>query len=112
VVLAPEEVGRLLSRLSGAYWLIACLQDGSGLRLLESCRLRVKDLDFPHRAIIVRDGKGGKDRVVTLPDDLIEPLRRHLDGRRVLFEQDCQAGFGTVYLPHALERKYPNAPGE
>ncbi len=104
VVLTHEEVARLLARLSGVYWLIACLQYGSGLRLLESCRLRVKDLDFSHRAIVVRDGKGAKDRVVTLPDELIEPLRRHLANRRNLFDQDVAAGYGTVYLPHALER--------
>lgn len=112
VVLTTEEVARVLGRLSGTYWLVACLQYGSGLRLLESCRLRVKDLDFAHRAIVVRDGKGGKDRVVTLPDELMEPLRRHLENRRTLFEQDIAAGHGTVYLPNALERKYPNAPGE
>lgn len=112
VVLTQEEVGRVLARLSGTYWLVACLQYGSGLRLLESCRLRMKDLDFAHRAILVRDGKGGKDRVVTLPDELMVPLRRHLESRRNLFEQDTAAGCGTVYLPHALERKYPNASAE
>jgi integron integrase len=111
-VLTPDEVGSLLSNLSGVHWLIACLQYGSGLRLLESLRLRVKDLDFGHRAIIVRDGKGGKDRVVTLPDELIVPLKRHLLNRKTLFERDCAAGFGTVYLPHALARKYPNAPSQ
>jgi len=109
VVLTPTEVGRVLRQLTGTHWLIACLQYGSGLRLLESCRLRVKDLDFGHRAILVRDGKGGKDRVVTLPDELIAPLRRHLEFRRNLFDQDTAAGCGTVYLPYALERKYPNA---
>lgn len=79
---------------------------------MESVRLRVKDLDFEHRAILVRHGKGGKDRVVTLPDELIIPLRRHIDNRRTLFEQDKAAGCGTVYLPFALDRKYPNAPKE
>ncbi len=109
VVLSPEEIGRVLARLSGSYWLIACLQYGSGLRLLESVRLRVKDLDFRYRAVLVRDGKGGKDRVVTLPDELIEPLRRQLEHRRNLFEQDRLAGVASVYLPHALARKYPAA---
>lgn len=71
VVLTPSEVGRVLAALSGQYWLLACLQYGSGLRLMESVRLRVKDLDFSHRALMVRHGKGGKDRVVTLPDELI-----------------------------------------
>ena len=109
MVLSREEVGRVLRNLNGIHWLIACLQYGSGLRLLESVRLRVKDVDFAHRAVYVRDGKGGKDRVVTLPDELIKPLRRHFANRRNLFEQDQRAGCATVYLPHALERKYPNA---
>jgi integron integrase len=112
VVLSPEEVGRVLGHLSGVHWLVACLQYGSGLRLMESVRLRVKDLDFAHRAVFVRDGKGGKDRVVTLPDELVEPLERHLESRKTLFERDLIAGCGTVYLPYALERKYPNAPTE
>ncbi|MDZ7787041.1 MAG: integron integrase [Halofilum sp. (in: g-proteobacteria)] len=109
VVLSRDEIGRVLAGLSGAYWLVACLQYGSGLRLMESVRLRVKDLDFEHRALFVRAGKGGKDRVVTLPDELITPLRRQLEYRRNLFEQDRVAGVATVYLPHALARKYPNA---
>jgi integron integrase len=109
VVLTPAEVARMLSKLNGVSWLVACLQYGSGLRLLESVRLRVKDLDFDHRAIFVRDGKGGKDRVVTLPDELVTPLKRHLLNRRTVFERDCAQGFGTVFLPYALARKYPNA---
>ena len=112
VVLTVDEVGRLLSHLPGRIWLVACLQDGSGLRLLESVRLRVKDLDFAHRAILVRDGKGGRDRVVTLPDELIVPMERHLAERRTLFERDTVAGSGAVYLPYALARKYPQAPCE
>jgi integron integrase len=109
VVLSPDEVGRVLAGLSGVYWLVACLQYGSGLRLMESVRLRVKDLDFDHRAVFVRSGKGGKDRVVTLPDELVTPLRRQLEHRRNLFEQDRAAGTASVHLPHALARKYPNA---
>ena len=112
VVLTTAEVASILQKLKGIYWLVGCLQYGSGLRLLESVRLRVKDLDFDHRAILVRDGKGGKDRVVTLPDDLVIPLRRHLANRRTLFERDCAEGLGTVYLPYALARKYPNAESE
>lgn len=112
VVLTLEEVGNMLRHLDGVYWLIGCLQYGSGLRLMESVRLRVKDVDFEHRAILVRDGKGAKDRVVTLPDELIVPLTRHLENRKTLFERDLAAGHGTVYLPYALARKYPNAPGE
>jgi integron integrase len=112
VVLTAVEVGRILSRLQGVYWLIGCLQYGSGLRLLESVRLRVKDFDFDHRAILVRDGKGAKDRVVTLPDELLVPLKRHLANRRTVFERDCADGVGTVYLPYALARKYPSAESE
>jgi len=112
VVLTTREVGEILARLKSVHWLIACLQYGSGLRLLESVRVRVKDLDFMHRAILVRNGKGGKDRVTTLSDDLIVPLQRHLENRKTLFEQDMQQGFGSVYLPHALARKYPSAPEE
>ena len=112
MVLTPEVVAALLAELSGQYWLIACLQYGSGLRLMESVRLRVKDVDFSHRAIYVRDGKGGKDRVVTLPDPVVTPLQRHLETRRTTFERDTAAGFGTVEMPYALARKYPNAPRE
>ncbi len=112
VVLTQAEVAVILRELKGVHWLIACLQYGSGLRLLESVRLRVKDLDFDHRAVLVRDGKGGKDRVVTLPDELVVPLKRHLANRRTAFERDCAQGVGSVYLPHALARKYPNAPLE
>ena len=107
-MLTPAQVGRILGNLNGVYWLIGCLQYGSGLRLLESIRLRVKDLDFDHRAVLVRDGKGAKDRVVTLPDELIVPLKRHLANRKTVFERDCVQGFGTVFLPHALARKYPS----
>ena len=110
VVLSVEEVARVLALLPERVWMVACLQYGSGLRLMESVRLRVKDLDFEHRALLVRDGKGGKDRVVTLPDELIEPLRRHLQVRRTLFERDRGEGQGAVWLPHALSRKFPSAP--
>ena len=112
VVLTVAEVSRLLAALREPMWLVACLQYGSGLRLLESLRLRVKDLDIPHRAILVRNGKGAKDRVVTLPDELIVPLERHLATRQTLFERDLAAGHGDVYLPYALARKYPGAPLE
>ncbi len=112
VVLTVEEVTKVLLRVERAAWLIACLQYGSGLRLMESVRLRVKDLDFEHRAILVRDGKGGRDRVVTLPDELIVPLRRHLADRRTVFDRDVANGCGEVWLPFALERKYPRAATE
>ena len=112
VVLTQQEVRRVLAELNGFHWMAGCLLYGSGLRLMECIRLRVQDLDFDHRAVIVRDGKGRKDRVVTLPDALIMPLRRHLGWVRNAHEKDLADGFGAVYLPHALARKYPNAPKE
>ena len=109
VVLSQEEVMRLLKELDGVHWLAACLMYGSGLRLMECMRLRVMHLDFEHRAIRVIDGKGGKDRVVTLADEMIVPLQRHLQQVRNTHEKDLMDGFGEVYLPYALARKYPNA---
>jgi integron integrase len=110
VVLTRAEVQALLRGLSGHHWLAACLMYGSGLRLMECVRLRVMHLDFDHRAIRVINGKGGKDRIVTLADELVLPLRRHLEHVRSIHEKDLNDGFGEVYLPYALARKYPNAP--
>ncbi|MEW7997369.1 MAG: integron integrase [Candidatus Thiodiazotropha endolucinida] len=112
VVLTQIEVAKVLSKLNGVHWLIVCLQYGSGLRLIESVRLRVMDIDFDRRAIFVRNGKGGKDRVVTLADEVIKPIQRHLETVITLHERDLQEGFGRVYLPHALARKYPTADRE
>lgn len=109
VVLTPDEVGRLLQSMDGDYWLPVCLMYGSGLRLMEAVRLRVKDLDFDHRAIVVRSGKGGKDRVVTLPDELTVPLKRHLQSVKLFHDKDLADGYGDVFLPYALSRKYPTA---
>ncbi len=109
VVLTRGEVKLVLSNLTGTPSLVGRLLYGSGLRLLEALRLRVKDLDFEERALLVRAGKGAKDRVTMLPDRLIGPLREHLRGVRTVHRRDLPAGFGTVYLPYALERKYPNA---
>ncbi len=109
VVLTPDEVKRLLDRLAGTKWLMASLLYGSGLRLLECLRLRVHDVDFEMRQITVRSGKGGKDRVTVLPDPLAGPLRRQIDQVRVFHERDTLDGLDGVYLPFALERKYPNA---
>lgn len=110
VVLTQDEVSRLLRGLSGVHWLTACLMYGSGLRLMEAVRLRVQDIDFPHKAILIRNGKGGKDRVVTLADELHIPLQRHLQAVRSTHQKDLADGFGEVYLPHALAKKYPDAP--
>ncbi|HMB73781.1 MAG TPA: integron integrase [Gammaproteobacteria bacterium] len=109
VVLTSKEVGRILRCIDDTYWLSACLMYGSGLRVTETLRLRTKDLDFDHRAIYVRSGKGGRDRVVTLPEELLVPLRRHLQSVRLYHEKDLAEGFGEAALPHALARKYPNA---
>jgi len=108
-VLSKEEVHRVLRGLSGEYLLMAQLLYGSGLRLMEVLRLRVKDVDFTLRQILVHDGKGFKDRVTMLPDQLIAPLQAHLEIVRQMHEADLGRGLGNVYLPYALERKYPGA---
>jgi len=108
-VLTRCEVQRLLGNLDGTYRLIARLLYGTGMRLLEGLRLRVKDLDFEQHVILVRDGKGEKDRVTMLPDALVPDLRAHLDRVKQLHDADLAAGHGRVYLPYALEEKYPNA---
>ena len=109
VVLTRAEMRALLAHVSPPYRLIADLIYGSGLRLLEALRLRVKDIDFGYGRVIVRDGKGMKERVTMLPGRLRGPLREHLDHVRAMHERDRALGFGSVYLPDALERKYPNA---
>ncbi len=108
-VLTKDEVIRILAFLRGEQWLVANLLYGAGLRLTEALRLRVKDVDFGYKQIVVRDGKGAKDRVSILPEKLIAPLREHLICVRLLHEEDLRLGFGEVYLPFALDRKYPNA---
>lgn len=109
VVLSVEEVQALLSELQGPYWLIGSLLYGSGLRLMECLRLRVKDIDFEQRRIVVRSGKGGKDRVTVLPNAAVAPLELHLQRRREQHAQRLARGGGEVHLPHALHRKYPGA---
>jgi len=111
-VLTKEEVRKVISHLPGTPRLMASLLYGSGLRLMECLRLRVKDLDFAQRQIIVRDGKGQQDRVTMLPESLIAPLQEHLQRVKRLHEEDLDKGYGAVYLPDALERKYPNASRE
>jgi integron integrase len=112
VVLSVEEVQHLLGQLSGDIWLMASLLYGAGMRLMEVARLRVKDVDFARGEILVRDGKGMKDRVTVLPRRLEVPLKKHLAVVRAKHEAELQAGRGDVYLPDALERKYPKAPWE
>lgn len=112
VVFTRQEVSRLLAQLTGTYSLIASLLYGSGLRLMEALRLRVKDIDFDYGQITVRDGKGEKDRRTMLPHPLVEPLRDQMARIKLLHEQDLRDGFGAVYLPYALGRKYPNAAKE
>ncbi len=108
-VLTREEVRELLATMTGTYQLMARLLYGTGLRLLEMLRLRVKDVDFARGQIIVRAGKGGKDRMTMLPESLREPLQKHLAGVHQQHDRDMVDGFGMVSLPQALERKYPNA---
>lgn len=108
-VLSRSEVNRLLARLTEPYQLMAQLMYGCGLRLMETVRLRVKDVDFDQHQIIVRQGKGHKDRDTLLPDSLIAPLQRQLRYARALHDNDLERGYGQVYLPDALARKYPTA---
>lgn len=112
VVLTREEVRLLLDAMSGTPGLVAQLLYGSGMRILEALRLRVKDLGLARGEVLVRDGKGAKDRVTVLPRSLVPALEAQLAYARGLHQRDLQAGHGRVYLPHALDRKYPGAPRE
>ena len=108
-VLTEAEVRRLLGELHGVKWLMAALLYGAGLRQAECLALRVKDVDFAYRHIVVRDGKGARDRVVPLPEATVQPLHEHLGRVRTLHRRDIDEGYGEVWLPHALARKYPRA---
>ena len=108
-VLTKAEAMAIIQGMKGTPRMMVQLLFGSGLRLMECLRLRVKDVDFAGRQIIVRDGKGEYDRVTMFPDVLLEPLRSHLRQVKAQHEMDLKLGFGNVYLPYALERKYPNA---
>jgi integron integrase len=112
VVLTVDEVACTLDRLTGVHRLIGRLMYGTGLRILEALRLRVKDVEFACHEILVRDGKGSKDRVTMLPRGLVRPLRAHLKDVAITHRQDLEEGFGAVWLPFALARKYPAAPRE
>ena len=112
VVLNRSEIALVMERMEGTYSLMARLLYGTGMRLMECCRLRVKDIDFGRREILIREGKGAKDRVTMLPETLILPLQEHLAKRRRLYEDDFAKGMAEVFLPDALARKYPSAASE
>lgn len=112
VVFTKSEVIKVLDKLKGTHWLDGMLLYGSGLRLSESLELRVKDLDFGYNQIRVRDSKGEKDRSTMLPQKMVHPLKEHLIKVKAIHEEDLKNGFGIVYLPYAIERKYPNAKSE
>jgi len=112
VVLTIDEVQRVLANLDGDPWLIASLLYGTGMRLMEAVRLRVKDIDFEKREITIRDGKGQKDRVTVLPARLVGHLELQLVQVRRQHQAEIERGRGDVYLPDALARKYPKAPWE
>lgn len=109
VVLSKDEVQELFKHLTGVYKLIAGLLYGSGLRIMECMRLRIKDVDFKYKCITVRDGKGQKDRVTMLPDKITHRLNLHIEKAKIIHHQDLNDGVGTIYLPFAIERKYKNA---
>ncbi|MFL6587943.1 MAG: integron integrase [Luteimonas sp.] len=111
-VLSEDEMSRMLAHLDGRAWLVTALLYGTGMRLLEGLRLRVQDLDLGRREILVRNGKGGRDRRTMLPASLVDPLRRELLRARQLHDGDLAIGSGRVWLPHALVRKYPGAAAE
>lgn len=112
VVLTVSEVQAVLSHLAGTHALIASLAYGTGMRLMEVMRLRVKDVEFSRREIVVREGKGFKDRVTMLPEAVMVPLKAHLVNVKTVHDEDVTQGFGEVYLPFALDKKYPNAERE
>ncbi|CAG0906108.1 unnamed protein product [Darwinula stevensoni] len=109
VVLTQQEVAAVLGRMDGVYGLMAQLLYGTGMRLMECVRLRVKDVDFDRAEVVIRDGKGGKDRVTMLPQKSITLLQAYFEKRRLLYEDDLAKGLASVYLPDALERKYTQA---
>jgi integrase len=112
VVMTREEIKAVLANLYSDKWLMASLMYGAGLRLMECLRLRVQDLDFSRNEILVRDGKGAKDRITMLPESLKTPLQEQLKSVKAIHERDLADGWGRVLLPHALDRKYRNAPME
>lgn len=112
VVLTRDEIKSLITFLNDEYKLMALIMYGSGLRLLECLRLRIKDIDFNYKQLIIRDAKGHKDRVTPLPDSVVDRLQSQIQRVKLIHDKDIADGFGSVYLPYALERKYPNAEHE
>ena len=110
VVMTRDEVKAVMANLTGDKWLMASLMYGAGLRLMECLRLRVQDIDFSRNEILVRDGKGAKDRITMLPESLNNPLQEHLKRVKTIHERDLAGGWGRVQMPTALDRKYLNAP--
>ena len=108
-VLSVGEVRSVIKNMTGVYKLMAQIMYGSGLRLMECLRLRVKDVDFENHRIIVYDGKGGDDRVTMLPDKIIAPLKEHLEQVKAIHQKDLSKGLGSVYMPYGLDKKYPTA---
>lgn len=109
VVLTQDEVSRILNHLVGTHHLVVNLLYGTDMRVLEALRLWIKDIDFARKEILIRDGKGFKDRVTLLPMSLVTPLKVHLDKVKSLHEADLAKGYGEVYMPLALDKKYPYA---
>jgi integron integrase len=112
VVLTVSEFRLVLEQMNGSVGLVCALLYGTGVRLIEGLRIRVKDIEFSRREILVRDGKGGKDRVTVLPENLIAPLQEQMAKSRALHQRDLSQGFGAVWLPGALHAKYPGAPAQ
>ena len=111
VVFTQEEVRRVFAHMDGTCWLMASLLYGSGLRLMECLRLRVKDLDFGYKEVIVRDGKGEKDRATMLPGAIEDPLRHHLAKVKLIHEQDLREGYGNVHMPYPSIGSIPTPGG-
>jgi integron integrase len=112
VVMTREEVKAVLANLAGDKWLMASLMYGAGLRLMECLRLRVQDVDFARNEILIRDGKGAKDRITMLPESVSAKLQEHLMKVKKIHGRDLADGWGRVQMPTALDRKYPNAPAD
>jgi len=108
-VLSKDEARAIIAQMSGQYKLMTQIMYGGGLRIMECLRLRIKDIDFENRQILVYDGKGGDDRVTMLPESLIFPLRQHIEQVRTLHQNDLDTGLGSVYIPPGLDKKYPDA---